>query len=90
MKRTAVIPLTEVSIEVSDKEEIVLQKALYRYANGGSDIFYRFIRREDGKLKAQRGQCGIPNLESIRVLITEMENMISEESGKLKEISSNG
>lgn len=84
MTRTIVVPLTETSIELSDGVEIVLQKAVYRYAEGGKpDIFYRFIRRENGKLKAQRGQCGIPDLETIRILVEEMEHTEKHNNGSL-------
>ena len=73
--RTSVVPIKEVSTKLSDDEELVFQLALYRYAGGGSNQYYRFMRRKNGRLLAQRGQCGIPNLHLAMSLIKEMSNL---------------
>ena len=73
--RTSVVPIKEVSTKLSDDEELVFQLALYRYAGGGSNQYYRFMRRKNGRLLAQRGQCGIPDLKLAMSLIKEMSNL---------------
>lgn len=73
--RTSVVPIKEVSAKLSDDEELVFQLALYRYAGGGSNQYYRFMRRKNGRLLAQRGQCGIPDLNVAMNLIKEMSNL---------------
>lgn len=73
--RTSVVPIKEVSTQLSEDEELVFQRALYRYAGGGSDQYYRFMRRKNGKLMAQRGQCGIPDLKIAQTLIKKMYDL---------------
>jgi len=85
-RRMSVVPLTEVSIELDNGEELAFQYALYRYSDGTSERLYRFIRKKEGKLKAQRGQAGIPNLQVARLLINEMmtaetDNVVSQGTG---------
>jgi hypothetical protein len=58
-----------------EKDDICFQYCEYQYDDGGSDFYYRFIRKgPDGKYKAQRGQCGIPDLSiTLRLVIKMMK-----------------
>ena len=73
---TRIVIIEEVSETLStngEKDDICFQYCEYQYDDGGSDFYYRFIRRgPDGKYKAQRGQCGIPDLNIALRLVIKM------------------
>lgn len=73
-----VLPLVEVSKTLESGESLCLQQAVYQYDDAGcSDLAFRFIRRDiDGKLKAQRGQAGIPELDDAIELIKKMKKKL--------------
>lgn len=73
MSSTRVTTLVEVSKKLKGGETLCLQQAIYDYGDGTKDLAFRFIKRGgDGKLKAQRGQAGIPDLDIAEGLIAEM------------------
>jgi aspartyl-tRNA synthetase len=72
---TRVFCLVETSVK-SAKELICFQEAVYKYPADKSDVRYRFIRKDEkGRLKAQRGQCGIDDLSQALELVLEMARM---------------
>lgn len=71
---TRVIVIDEVSEKMTDGDELCLQYAEYQYADGGSDNYFRFIRKDpNGHYKAQRGQAGFTDLSIIERLVKQMK-----------------
>lgn len=70
--KTRVLVIDEVSEVIDEVNRVCLQKVVYQYASGGSDEGYRFINRgfTTGNMKAQLGQCRLPDIELILRLVT--------------------
>lgn len=73
---TRVIKIEEVSEVMSDGDTLCFQYTEYQYDDGGSDNYYRFIRKSpEGNYKAQRGQAGIIDLNMAERLIKAMKKI---------------
>lgn len=64
----------EISKEVSNYDEsekwrLFFQHGTFCYDDGKTEKGFRFIWKEDGKLKPQRGQARIPNLKDLFELL---------------------
>lgn len=57
------------SVELGPSTELLLQYGTWHLDNGNTRKGYRFIYREDGKLKTYRGQARIPFLQIVRQLL---------------------
>lgn len=73
--KTKVIVLKEVGQKLKDGDTLCLQQVIYSNDEGSNDNpCFRFIRKDSkGKMKAQRGQAAIPNLEILDSLRKRME-----------------
>jgi len=68
----------EVTLDLPDGEKLCFQNCQYNYPDSQSDIFYRFIRRDNkGNLKAQRGQAGA-DLTYFKLLQRGMEELLKQ------------
>lgn len=70
---TRVVVLFEEIVE-GKGDSLCLQFCRYCYDDGTTDTAYRVIRRSrEGNLKAQRGQAGIPDLNTLKSLVDKAE-----------------
>ena len=75
MNQTRISIIDEVSIKLKE-ETLCLQYCIYDYGDNDRNKAYRFIRRDpEGRLKPQRGQAGIPNLELVDKLLKMMREV---------------
>ena len=57
------------SVELGPQTELLLQYGTWHFDDGTTGEGYRFIYREDGKLKTYRGQARILSLQIVRQLL---------------------
>jgi hypothetical protein len=77
---TYVTPFKEVSVKLDDGDTLCLQLAVYHHSDEDQEMLFRFIRKDkNGKLKAQRGQAGIPKLNLIIKLAEDMKKIYANE-----------
>ena len=71
-----IVKIDEVSEKMTDGDTLCFQYAEYQYGDGGSDYYYRFIRKDsEGRYKSHRGQAGIPDTTIITRLMEDMEKI---------------
>ena len=72
-KTTRVIVLKEVTQPVSKGLDLAFQKVIYKYGDGTLEEGFRFMRKKDGKLLAQRGQANVVSLKMVKHMIANFE-----------------
>lgn len=77
MSKTVVQVLKEVNEKVDHGDYLCLQQVIYNYSDGtNGNPCFRFIRRDaQGRMKAQRGQAAIQDLDLIVHMAKKMEKV---------------